>query len=61
VPQEATREPAARRDAEAVQQDVTQQPAGANKEGGVEDGRGKRRLCNEKRCKAETTRQEAKG
>jgi hypothetical protein len=34
VPQEATREPVARREAEAVRQDATQQPAGGNKEEG---------------------------
>ena len=33
VPQDATREPAARREAEAVQQDATQQPVGTKEEG----------------------------
>ena len=41
VPQEATREPAARRKTEAVRQDATQQPAGTNEEGGSRmDARG---------------------
>ncbi len=41
VSQEATREPVARREAEAVRQDATQHPAGGNKEEGSRmDARG---------------------
>ncbi len=58
VPQEATREPAARREAEAVRQDATQQPAGANEDARAEDGR-ERRLCDERQCKGEAAHQEA--
>jgi len=59
VPQEATREPVVGQEAEAVRHDATQQPAGVNEEGGVEDGH-ERWLCDIRRCKAEAARQEAK-
>ena len=36
-----------------MQQDATQQPAGANKEGGLRVDARPRRLCDEMRCKAE--------
>jgi len=58
VLQEAKREPVVlQEEAEAVRQDVTQQPAGANKEGGSSmDVRGG---CAMRRCKAEAAQQEA--
>ena len=55
--QEAKREPVVLREAEAVRQDVTQQPAGANKKGvSSMDVRGG---CAMRRCKAEAAQQEA--
>ncbi len=58
VPQEAAREPAACREAEAVRQDGTQQPAGADEEGGsrldvrggcATKGDARRRRCDKRR------------